>query len=682
MTHKKKYAPGLLIAAITLACLLFILCFLNDRLPSSSGRAELLFPKHSKTLETLSLERRIFEDVYTDIIALRVDSDKDPFFLEDFQDELLALNSVESVITPQGDTDQDIFGLYSQDKRYARFIIKVSSSLTDEERKTLHKKLKNMLYKHPDRNPLRAGSFAAAQEVASVVSQETEAIIPWILGILIIAMLLLFKNILVSLIVISSTLCAISTSILSFSLFGYPLGPVSQLAPPFLLAVGTSFHLHFAFRYFTTPVNSREKVSRELFQSIGLAALTTASSLASLVLLDVIDVTRFAILAGGGTILSALYSCVLLSTLFACLKERYLSLPKIKPEFFLALKKPVVITILLCLTMLSAFGIRNLNIHTDPLSFLPSENITLKSINQINKIFSGNHYLSIILQAKENTKIINDRKFFRELKGRLLSLSFTERVISPIDFFDFYQNSSSKDFLSGFSVRESKIPADFYSQENNAYRILIETRVEGKDLLLLKEEILGVLKQMPAEEKFSIGITSLELILAEQTQGIVKGLIQSFLLVVGIVFLLLLFIFCRLVIACIGILPNIIPLLIVFGTLGFTLSNLDFGSCLVAASALGIAVDNTFHFLLCWKEQNKIPGSISLATERTVRLTVLPFCLTSFTLILSFFSMAYANSLPVAHFGILLAITLSVGLFSDLVVLPFFLSHTKAICKK
>ena len=171
------------------------------------------------------------------------------------------------------------------------------------------------------------------------------------------------------------------------------------------------------------------------------------------------------------------------------------------------------------------------------------------------------------------------------------------------------------------------------------------------------------------------GITSLELIMAEQTNNIVHGLVKSLLLAIGLVIFLLYLIFRNIKIALIGIVPNLIPLLCVFGLLGFTIQSLDFGSCLVAASALGIAVDNTFHFLLCWKGQaSRNQNSLLAASRQAVEHTFIPFCITSAALIVAFSMMLFANSMPVAHFGLLLSVTLVVGLYADLIVLPYLLA--------
>ena len=94
----------------------------------------------------------------------------------------------------------------------------------------------------------------------------------------------------------------------------------------------------------------------------------------------------------------------------------------------------------------------------------------------------------------------------------------------------------------------------------------------------------------------------------------------------------------------------------------------------MATSALGIAVDNTFHFLLCWRSECKRNRNSGSAIKEVLRKTVRPFCITSIALVTSFAAMFAAESQPVSQFGTFLCATLILGLYADLVVLPHLLS--------
>ncbi len=666
----RKFLPHVLWLFIFLS-----LCFLSSgKLPETSGEVELLFPQYSNTYEWLLQERQNFEDVYTDTIVIQGDVGFDPFQLEELEEELLSLSGIRAIVLPPLQTGKDPFRLRDPIHKSLRLIVKIESAISQSDRKALHDEIEGVLERFAALSPLRAGSFYTTQEVAGAVSKETERVIPWIVVVLCVCLLLFFRSVWLTIVILLSTGLSLGTVLFGCSVLGYPLGPVSQLAPPFMLALGSSFHIHFASRYLQSSLHERDELRGELRQGIGLAACTTALSLLSLCFLDVADVTRFAFLASCGVILSAFSSLYLLEPI---LQGRpplgtVQSLIPFKKYYFLFQR--TTLGIVLFATVLLAFGLFSLEVHTDPLRFLPKTSTALTSIRQVNKIFPGNHYLSLLLDS--TTRL--SREKLQALEDTLKGLRGVENVIGPTTFAELSSHKGVSDFLSGFSLRSSHIPEEFLSADGQKGRLLLETHLEGKHLLRLRDEIEKAASNLFSPSRVEFGVTSLELILAEQTQHIVHGLLQSLATTITTVFLLLLVLFKSFRVASIGLVPNMMPLLGVFGLLGYSSKELDFGSCLVATSALGIAVDNTFHFLLCWKEQCACLN-LSRATARSIELTARPFLITSFSLIAAFSVMLLARSEPVMHFGVLLSLTLFVGLFADLVVLPLLLGRGEVL---
>jgi predicted RND superfamily exporter protein len=657
--------------------LLLLACLLTDRLPQPGGEVELLFPRQSEALSWLRYERKTFEDAFTDVIGLTIPeggSTDAPFDLESLEESLVALPGITSVVVPTLDASEDIFGLVSDDGRHLRIIVKISSRLRESERETLSEALKELLGRYTQYTPRQTGTFTVAMEVASTVADETTRVIPWIGTVLILIVLLFLRDLSSVVFVLGATLASLMNTLLCYSLLGYPLGPVSQLAPPFLLAVGTTFHLHTTARLAHTPPQDHPRIRSELRWSIALAGATTATSLFTLILLDVGDVTRFAWLAGCGTLLQAFSACLfpLMFSKSPSGETSIKSIPFVHRILLPLLRWEVVSGVILATTFL-AFGISHLEVHTDPLRFLPEENEIRQDVMTMRKEFSGNHYLSLLMQVDSSTSGETLLNSLSEVQETLNLLPEIDRVITPLDFREATSEGLLGDIFADLSLRSSRIPTEFASEDLQNLRILIETHVEGRDLLHLHKILEAQLSSLFFEKDVAYGITSFELIMAEQTDHIVRGLLQSLAISILIVFGLLLILFRSLSIALVGLVPNVLPLVGVFGALGFTVQDLDFGACLVASSALGIAVDNTFHFLFCWKAHRNAMNDPVLATRETILRTSAPFLITSISLIVGFSTMLLARSAPVAHFGILLGITLVIGLIADLVVLPYIL---------
>jgi uncharacterized protein len=681
-TDRKLYKSYLYaISVVVLFLILLIKQIATGSLPKTSGEVELLFPKSSLALTTLEAERELFERSFTDVIMLErpshVTQAQFSFVIEDIEDELLSVSGVQALVSPQSAAEDDPFNLKNGDA--IRIILKISSVLSDEERNQTHREVAQVLTKFAEFSPRRTGSFVISQEVATVVAQETRKVIPWIATVLFLCLLFLFRSIRIGLLLLGITGLSLGTTVLLYAQSGYPLGPVSQLAPPFLLAISTSFVVLVASRLRGCSKDDRASVLAEVRRGIGLAAFTTCFSLVSLLFIDVCDVQRFALFATCGVILSALYAM----TLPALFSEQLFIAPNHeklskKVSAIQKLSTPRVAWFITLLCVALSFGIPNLEVHTDPLKFLPAESKVFKDVHTIEKVFPGSHFLSLILTREDLGKNDIPNETLQKTGELIKSIPGITNVITPYDFINRLESRKSSDFLSGLTLRDSIIPLDFMTATRSHFRILIETAAEGKKLLALKHEIETKLSRKKLfTNTYSYEITSLELIMAQQTQQIVFGLIESLFTTIIIVFILLLITFRSIVVAFIGLIPNILPLFGVFGLLGFMSGELNFGSSLVATSALGIAVDNTFHFLLCWQNEKKKTHDNARAISNTLNQVTQPFITASFSLVAGFVTMIYAQSEPVQNFGILLAVTLFIGLFSDLVVLPVVLKRVQ-----
>ena len=571
--------------------------------------------------------------------------------------------------------DLDFFGMISDDRESVRLIVKVDGNLEEQHRVTVNENIKAVLLEFPQFYPKRAGTFVTTQEVAKAVSSESQRVTPWVITILAITLIALFRDLRIGLFILGLDLLSMATVVLAYSSMGFALGPVTQLAMPFLIAIGASFNVHVVSRFLQSPMDQRQETLYELRMGITLASFTTAGSLLSLYFLDVSGVTRFAVLASSGVILSAIYALTIAPAFLRDFKTTFSS--NNDKESHLIKKigtfQIVWFTIALCIGL--ALGIDRLEIHTDPLNLLPKRSSVLEDIASVNEVFPGNHFLSLLFLRKDDSPSLESPSIFEAIKRDLNALSGVQRVVSPYEVRGFSKSTETLEYSPLATHPRSGAMDDLLSEDGRNVRLIVETKDEGKALLVLSQRVQNVMEQHSlALKSFDFGMTSHELIMAEQTTHIAHGLIKSLATTLFAVFILLLLIFKRLSIALIGLVPNILPLLGVFGLLGFFSNELNFGTCLVATSALGIAVDNTFHFLLCWRAESKRNRKNDSAIREVLRKTVRPFCITSVALLTSFAAMFAAESQPVSQFGTFLCATLILGLYADLVVLPHLLA--------
>jgi uncharacterized protein len=120
----------------------------------------------------------------------------------------------------------------------------------------------------------------------------------------------------------------------------------------------------------------------------------------------------------------------------------------------------------------------------------------------------------------------------------------------------------------------------------------------------------------------------------------------------------------------IAMLPNLLPIALVLGYMGWTELPIDLNSLLVASIALGIAVDDTVHFLHHFKSAYAETGNVEVGVERAVTTAGRAMVMTSIVLVTGFLVFLFASTNASMRFGLLTAITIICALVVDMTVLP------------
>lgn len=120
----------------------------------------------------------------------------------------------------------------------------------------------------------------------------------------------------------------------------------------------------------------------------------------------------------------------------------------------------------------------------------------------------------------------------------------------------------------------------------------------------------------------------------------------------------------------IAMLPNLLPIALVLGYMGWTQLPIDLNSLLVASIALGIAVDDTVHFLHHFKLAYRSTGDVETGVQRAVSTAGRAMVMTSIILVTGFLVFLFASTNASMRFGLLTAITIVCALVVDMTVLP------------
>ncbi len=159
------------------------------------------------------------------------------------------------------------------------------------------------------------------------------------------------------------------------------------------------------------------------------------------------------------------------------------------------------------------------------------------------------------------------------------------------------------------------------------------------------------------------------------TRGQVKSLFITLILVFAIMFLL----FMSYKVGVIGILPNCFPIIVSFGLMGWVGIPLSLATSLVASIAIGLAVDDTIHYLVCYNREFKNDLDKGRSLRETLQHIGRPIIFTTFTIGGGFSILMLSSFKPTAIFGLLMVITMFSALVGDLILLPSLMLHVELV---
>jgi predicted RND superfamily exporter protein len=209
--------------------------------------------------------------------------------------------------------------------------------------------------------------------------------------------------------------------------------------------------------------------------------------------------------------------------------------------------------------------------------------------------------------------------------------------------------------------------------------VLVRTNLSGSKRIeaTLANIRAYIAKHFPADLK--VHPTGNLVLLTGTTSDIVTGQIKSLSLALAVIFVVMALMFLSVKVGFLVILPNVLPIVIFFGVMGWLGILLNVGTSLIAAIALGIAVDSTIHYMarLNLELQGEVEQKAALV--RTLQAVGAPIIYTTVALFFGFLTFAFSSFVPIQNFGILTGVTMMTALAANLVLLPAVLATTKII---
>jgi len=237
------------------------------------------------------------------------------------------------------------------------------------------------------------------------------------------------------------------------------------------------------------------------------------------------------------------------------------------------------------------------------------------------------------------------------------------------------------------SVLYKKLPQDIKAQMVSPYlsedgqQLRIAVRVYETDVGLNRNELLNKIRDHlnseRAERGETVHLSGMVVLYNNLLQSLFRSQIQTLGFVFFAILLTFALIFRSLKVAFIAIIPNIIPVVLVLGLLGGLGIPLDIMTITIAAITVGIAVDDTIHYVYRYHEEWLKDGDYRACVHRAHNSIGRAMYYTSMTITIGFIAMVLSNFVPSIYFGLFTAFAMISALLTNITVLPILLRTLK-----
>ena len=531
----------------------------------------------------------------------------------------------------------------------------------------------------------------------------------------------IFKKIIWILVPISS--CFFSVIIMTglLGLLGWKVTVISSNFIALMLILTMAMNIHMSTRFLQLRENFPDKsnlniiilTTEKMFWPILYTALTTIIAFLSLIFSQIKPIIDFGWMMTMGLVASFVITFTLLPTLINFVPKGNVSLSKYGESritsFFSKISQDYRKTIFFItgiIIFLSVIGITRLEVENSFINYFSKKTEIYKGMKLIDEKLGGTTPLEVILKFPRNTTDSNDDEFedwddenndndeekywftkdkidkIASVHNYLDSLPEIGKVLSfssIIDVATLLNNNKPLGTLE-MGVLYSKIPESirteivdpYISIKDNEARINLRIIDSKKDLRRndLINKINYDLQNKLGFEKKEFKLAGVLILFNNLLQSLFKSQILTLGLVMIGIFAMFIILFKNVKLSLIGVVPNFIAAFFILGIIGLLGIPLDMMTITIAAITIGIAVDNSIHYIYRFKEEfNNIKdyNQTIKVCHSTVGKAILN---TSITIVFGFSILVLSNFIPTIYFGVFTGIAMLLAMISVLTLLP------------
>ena len=546
----------------------------------------------------------------------------------------------------------------------------------------------------------------------------------FLLGSIVLSALILFvffRSLTTTLLSLGVVLIGVTYSLATIYLFGFKITLLTALIPPLIVVIGIPNCIYFLNKYHTSYIKygNKEKAIIEMISKMGVVTLfcniSAALGFAVFALTKSLILKEFGIVAGINIMALFFISLIVIPiALFympapkakhmSYLENKWLTslLTKIEKWVF-AHQKTIYISTALAMVV-SIAGITKLKTQAFIVDDLPQKDKIYTDLKFFESHFGGILPLEIIIDTKKKNGIAGSRALtvYDKVAAYSEHLTTYPEFAKPLSLAEglkfakqgFYDGDSNNyampNAFDGAFLADYLKPGKSSNAEQGSLQKLMSSFIDSNRQITrisVNMADIGSLR-MPAlidtleshasdyfdTSKTTVSLTGSSITFLEGSRFIIQGLQESVLWAFLFIALCMLYLFKSIRILFASLIPNLIPLIMTAGLMGWMGIAIKPSTVLVFSVALGIAIDITIRFLVNYKQE--LPhsnGDIQQTVVQTIRETGISIVYTSLVLIAGFIIFVFSGFGSTQALGWLTSFTLLTATLTNLVLLPVLL---------
>ncbi len=542
-----------------------------------------------------------------------------------------------------------------------------------------------------------------------------------------------FKKIIWIIVPISSCFFSVIIMIGLLGLLGWKVTVISSNFIALMLILTMAMNIHMSTRYLQLRDSNPNKNNLEiLFLTTGkmywpilYTVLTTIIAFLSLIFSEIKPIIDFGWMMTFGLIVSFTITFTLLPTLLNFTPKESITISENKDSIItsflgsLSIKnKTIILTITVSIIILSIFGISKLEVENSFINYFSKKTEIYKGMKLIDEKLGGTTPLEVIIKFPEvetndleednfdddwgDSDSKDDEKYWftkdkidtiAKVHNYLDSLPQVGKVLSFSSIIDVATQLNNNRPLGTLEmgVLYTKIPDTikteivdpYISIKDNEARISLRI-IDSQENLRRNDLINKInydLENKLGLEKDRFKLAGILILFNNLLQSLFKSQILTLGLVMVGIFGMFMVLFRNIKLSLIGVVPNFIAAFFILGIIGMLGIPLDMMTITIAAITIGIAVDNSIHYIYRFKEEfyNIKDYEKTLKTcHSTVGIAILN---TSITIVFGFSILVLSKFIPTIYFGIFTGLAMLLAMISVLTLLPTLLLIIKPFGK-